>query len=81
MKPERIKQLRELLTRSTHAPWNKEALSLILRYARKNSGTWDDADKDELWIPDDRDASLIVEMRSSLEELLNIADQPGRDGW
>jgi hypothetical protein len=81
MTRERIEQLRKLLATSTLVPWNAEALRSILRFAKKNGGPWDECDDDNLWFPAEKDAELIVEMRASLEELLAIAEKPGREGW
>lgn len=83
MTPERIKQLRELLAASTPSPWAPKALGALLKYADWNKGPWLDkgTDIDYLFLPREKDAQLIVEMRAAIEELLAIAEKPGRDGW
>jgi hypothetical protein len=80
MTPERIKQLRELLAKSTPLPWDANSLYSLLRFGAKNEGPWCEGDEDK-FLPAGKDADLIVEMRASLEELLAIAAKPGREGW
>ena len=74
MTPERIKELRGLLAKSSPAPWKMADKVGLGRHLIIG-------DNDETWIYGNVDAALIVEMRNSLEELLTIAEKPGRDGW
>ena len=66
------------MSKHTPAPWNRQAINRLLRFGRKNSGSWDDVDiwpeDDSMSMPDENDTNLIAaapELLEALEALLN----------
>lgn len=61
------------MSKHTPAPWNPEAINRLLRFGRKNSGSWDDVDiwpeDDSMNMPDENDTNLIA----AAPELLEVA--------
>jgi hypothetical protein len=56
----------------TPGPWSEEYINAVLRYARKNSGPWDETPDDGTFEPDDSDSSLIAAAPEMLECLINL---------
>ena len=63
-------------TQKPRGPWNKDAISRLILYARKNDGPWDDP---EIWcpcveqyMPEEEDAILIAESPNLIEALDNL---------
>lgn len=62
------------MSKHTPGPWNENYLSCLLRFGRKNSGSWDDHDDPEKFCPDEDDARLIAAAPELLEALTRAAD-------
>lgn len=58
------------MSKHTPGPWNENYLSCLLRFGRKNSGSWDDHDDPEKFCPDEDDAKLIAAAPDLLAALI-----------
>jgi hypothetical protein len=52
----------------TPAPWSKDGLWTLLRFGRKDDGSWMDEVKDGEYLPSEEDAALIASLPRLLEE-------------
>lgn len=67
------------MSKHTPGPWSKKAIATILRYASKNDGLWTEECREDEFIPDSADASMIVaapDLLEALEEALDNLDDP-----
>ena len=64
-------------------PWNRQAINRLLRFGRKNSGSWDDVDiwpeDDSMNMPDEDDTNLIATAPLLYEAMQKAVDEEGID--
>lgn len=69
-----LERLKELHEKATPGTWHGYSLYSILRFARKNSGPWEDCPEGQDY-PSEESSDWMVEMHNAFPTLLSLASQ------